>query len=271
MRYPAVAGQFYEGSETGLRKQIEECFMHKLGPGKIPKLNPSGKRSIKGVVSPHAGYMFSGPVAAHCFYALAKDGFPDTFIVIGPNHQGIGGGVALTTQDFETPLGAIRTDKDLAQALRKALIEDDIMANKYEHSIEVQVPFIQYFSKSAKFVPICMLMQDYKTAVVVGKIIREAAEGRDIVVIASTDFSHYVSPEKAKNDDMLAVSQILDLNPKGLEHTVRSNRISMCGYGPVMAMLEAVGGSKAELLKYATSGDVRPMNEVVGYAGIVVM
>ncbi len=115
-----------------------------------------------------------------------------------------------------------------------------------------------------------MLMQDYKTAKDVGQVIREAIDGKDAVVIASTDFSHYVSPEKAKNDDMMAIQQILDLNPKGLEDTVRKNRITMCGYGPVMAMLEAVDGSKAELLKYATSGDVRPMSEVVGYGSVIV-
>lgn len=270
MRYPAVAGQFYAGTETTLRKQIDDCFHHTLGPGEIPPLDPSGERSIKGVVSPHAGYMFSGPVAAHSFRALANDGFPETFIVIGPNHQGMGSGVALTTHDFETPLGVMETDKELAAALHKGLIDDDFTAHKYEHSIEVQIPFIQYFSKTAKFVPICMLLQDYETAAEAGKVIAEAIKGKDVVVIASTDFSHYVSPEKAEQDDMLAIQQILDLNAEGLEKTVRSNRISMCGFGPVMAMLEAVGGSNAELLKYATSGDIRPMSEVVGYAGIVV-
>ena len=265
-----MAGQFYAGTETTLRKQIDDCFTHTLGPGEIPPLNPSGERTIKGVVSPHAGYMFSGPVAAHCFAALAKDGFPETFIVIGPNHQGMGSGVAVTTHDFETPLGVMETDKELAAAIHEGIIDDDLTAHKYEHSIEVQVPFIQYFSKTAKFVPVCMLLQDYSTAAEVGKIIGRAIEGRDAVVVASTDFSHYVSPEKAEADDMLAIQQILELNAEGLEKTVRANRISMCGFGPVMAMLEAVNGSGAELLKYSSSGDIRPMSEVVGYAGIVV-
>ena len=115
-----------------------------------------------------------------------------------------------------------------------------------------------------------MLMQDYKSASEVGQAIKETIAGKDVVVIASTDFSHYVSPTKADKDDMLAIQQILDLNAKGLGETVRNNRISMCGYGPVMAMLEAVSGSKAELLKYATSGDIRPMPEVVGYGSVVV-
>lgn len=270
MRYAAVAGQFYAGTETTLREQIKECFTHTLGPGSIPELNPAGERSIKGLVSPHAGFMYSGPVAAHGFNALAEDGFPETFVVLGPNHHGMGSGVALTTHDFETPLGVMEVDQELARVLHMGLIGNDLIANRHEHSIEVQLPFIQYFSKTAKFVPICMLMQDYKSAAEAGRIIKEAIKGKDAVVIASTDFSHYVSPEKAKNDDMMAIQQVLDLNPKGLEDTVRKNSISMCGYGPVMAMLEAVNGTKAELLKYATSGDVRPMSEVVGYGCVVV-
>jgi len=270
MRYPAVAGQFYAGSKELLSKQVEECFTHPLGPGSVPELNENGEHTIHGCVSPHAGFMFSGPVAAHVFAALAQDGFPETVVVLGPNHHGRGSGVAMTTHDFETPFGIMEVDQELAAAIHKGLIDDDIISHRREHSIEVQLPFIQYLAPSTKFVPVCMLMQDYKAAAEVGQIIGEAIEGHDAVVIASTDFSHYVSPKAAKEKDTLAIDQILDLNPKGLEETVRKNRITMCGYGPVMAMLEAVGGSGAELLKYATSGDVRPMAEVVGYAGIVV-
>lgn len=270
MRYAAVAGQFYAGSEPALRKQVEDCFTHSLGPGKVPELNPDGDRTIKGIVSPHAGFVFSGPVAAHGFSALAQCGFPETFVILGPNHHGTGSSVATTTHDFQTPLGTMEVDVELAGAIHRGLIDDDVVSHRHEHSIEVQLPFILYLSPKAKFVPVCMLMQDYKSATEVGRIIGEAMEGRDVVVIASTDFSHYVSPEVAKEKDMLAIDQILDLNAKGLEDTVRKNRISMCGYGPVMAMLEAVKGSNAELLKYATSGDVRPMAEVVGYGSVVV-
>ena len=164
----------------------------------------------------------------------------------------------------------MENDKELADALRSGPIDDTILAHRHEHSIEVQLPFIQYFASDTKFVPISMLMQDYKSAVEVGKIIRQAIGDRDAVIIASTDFSHYISPEKAKEQDNLAIQQILDLNPKGLYETVRKNRITMCGFGPVMAMLEAVQGSEAELLQYANSGDVQSMAEVVGYASIVV-
>ena len=270
MRYPSVAGQFYSAGADALRKEIENCFMHELGPGKIPQMKEGGPRRIRGMVSPHAGLMYSGPVAAHGFAALVEDGFPDVFVILGPNHHGVGSGVAITTHDFETPLGIMKNDKDLALAIRKGIVEESILAHRHEHSIEVQVPFIQYFSNDKPFVPMSMMMQDHKSAVQVGQTLREALAGRDAVIIASTDFSHYVSPEQAKEQDMMAIDQILALNPKGLYDTVRKNRITMCGFGPVMAMLEAVQGSEAKLLKYANSGDVRPMSEVVGYASMVV-
>ena len=270
MRYPAVAGQFYEGTETSLRKQIEECFLHELGPGHIPEVNPNRERRIRGMISPHAGFVFSGPIAAHGFAELAKDGLPEVFVILGPNHHGVGSGIAITTHDFETPMGIMEVDKELAGNLQQGIIDDTILAHRHEHSIEVQLPFIQYLASDKKFVPISMQMQDYKSAAEVGQIIRQVIGDRDAVIIASTDFSHYISPEKARAQDNLAIQQILDLNPKGLYETVRKNRITMCGFGPVMAMLEAVQGSEAELLKYANSGDVQPMAEVVGYASIIV-
>jgi len=265
-----VAGQFYSGTHDALKKEIEDCFLHTLGPGKVPEINPDGPRRIRGIVSPHAGFMYSGPVAAHGYAALAEDGFPEVFVILGPNHHGLGSGVAITTHDFETPLGIMKNDKELASAIRRDIIDDSMLAHRHEHSIEVQLPFIQFFSQDRKFVPISMMMQDHKSATQVGKAIRDAIAGRDAVIIASTDFSHYISPEQAREKDMLAIDQILEMDTKGLYDTVRKNRITMCGFGPVMAMLEAVQGSEAELLKYANSGDVRPMSEVVGYASIVV-
>ena len=244
--------------------------MHELGPGRIPELNPHGERKIRGIISPHAGYAFSGPVAAHGFAALVEDGLPEVFVILGPNHHGVGSGIAITTHDFETPLGVMENDRELANGLHGGIIDDTILAHRHEHSIEVQLPFIQYFAGDRKFVPISMLMQDYRSATQVGRSIRQAIGDRDAVIIASTDFSHYIAPERARELDDLAIQQILDLNPKGLYETVRKNRITMCGFGPVMAMLEAVQGTEAELLKYATSGDMQPMIEVVGYASIVI-
>jgi AmmeMemoRadiSam system protein B len=268
MRYPAVAGRFYSSKEKALRKEIEECFRSKIGPGEVPALS-QGRGSIVGAVVPHAGYMFSGPVAAHVFDAIAKEGFPETFVVLGPNHHGVGSGVAMTSEDFKTPLGTIEVDKELAKKLR-GWVDEDPSAHQQEHSIEVQVPFIQYFSSKAKFLPICMAFQDFETAKELGTRLRKACEGRDVIVLASSDFSHYVPPDFAKKQDRAVIERILALDAQGVEAAVIGKDVSMCGYGPVMAMLEAVGGKSAQLLKYATSGDVHPMPEVVGYAGIVV-
>lgn len=268
MRYPAVAGRFYSSKEKVLREEIEECFMSRIGPGKVPPLG-QGRGSIVGGVVPHAGYMFSGPVAAHVYGAIAKEGFPETFVIIGPNHHGVGSGVAMTSEDFSTPLGACEVDKELAKKLR-GWVDEDPTAHQHEHSIEVQMPFIQYFSQRVKFLPISMTFQDYETAKELGARLRKACAGRDVIVLASSDFSHYVPPQFAERQDRGVIDKILALDPEGVEAVVMSKGVSMCGYGPVMTMLEAVGGRSAELLRYATSGDVHPMSEVVGYAGIVV-
>ncbi|MEW5761304.1 MAG: MEMO1 family protein [Candidatus Thermoplasmatota archaeon] len=268
-REPAVAGQFYAGSKEALDREIRNCFISKLGFGKIPVLS-EGKRKIKGAVVPHAGYMYSGPVATHTYGALAEDGFPEVFIIFGPNHTGYGSGVAITTETFSTPFGDVEVDKEIAKNITKGIICDDSFAHMYEHSIEVQLPFLQFISKKIKFVPICMAMQDYDTAIEVGKIVREGIEGKNVVVLASTDFSHYEKKELAEKKDRLAIDAILALDPKKLFKVVKENRISMCGYGPVMAMLEAVQGNNAKLLRYATSGDVSPMRDVVGYGSIIV-
>lgn len=269
MRYPAASGSFYPGDEKSLKKQIEECFNHRLGPGKLP-VYKKGDRKIKGAVIPHAGYVYSGPVASCVYSALADDAFPETFIIIGPNHTGYGSGVALTTETFNTPFGDVNIDKELAKDLLNTIIDNDINAHRYEHSIEVQLPFLQYIKKDFSFVPLCMGMQDYKTAKEVGKIIKNAIEDRDVVIIASSDFTHYESKASAERKDKMAIDAILELDSKELFETVKQNNITMCGYGPVIAMLEAVNGKKSTLLKYATSGDVTPMDDVVGYAGIIV-
>ncbi len=269
MRRPSVAGQFYEGDAKSLRNQIETCFVGPLGPGRIPQL-AKGKRVIMGGVSPHAGYMYSGMVAAHLYSRLADDGFPSTFVILGPNHTGRGSGIAITTEDFQTPLGTVKVDRDLAKALRKDLIDEDSEAHRYEHSIEVQLPFLQYLSTEFKFVPVCMGFQNYESAAEVGKIIRDAIKGKDVVVIASTDMSHYVPKDVAAKKDGQALDAIKAMDAKRLFRTVEDNDISMCGYGPVMATITACQGGKATLLKYATSGDVSPMREVVGYAAVVI-
>jgi len=268
VRYPAVAGQFYAGKEASLRREVEACFNSPIGPGHLPKLEP-GPRNIVGAVVPHAGLVYSGPVAAHVYAALAKDGFPGTFVILGPNHNGIGAGVATTDEDFETPFGLVKIDHEIVAKLKGA-VDNDPVSHRFEHSIEVQLPFLQYIDRDIRIVPISMGFQDYETAVDTAKAVKKAIAGRDVCIIASTDFSHYIPPEKARELDTKVIEKILALDPKGMYNTVTTNDVSMCGYGPVMTMLLSCGGKGAKLLKYANSGDVHPMDTVVGYAGIIV-
>lgn len=269
MRHPTVAGQFYAADERALRGQIEKCFMDPLGPGKLPKF-ADRKRSILGGVVPHAGYVYSGAVAANLYARLVEDGFPKTFIILGPNHTGRGSGLAVATDDFQTPLGVVHVDRELAKEVRRDIVDEDSEAHRYEHSIEVQLPFLQYFSKDFKFVPICMGFQDYDSAVSLGKTIRSATKGKDVVVIASTDLSHYVPRDVAMKKDTMVLDAIKAMDAKSLFRAVEDNNISMCGYGPVIAMMTASSGGTATVLRYATSGDVTPMSEVVGYAAVVI-
>ena len=269
MRRAAVAGQFYPADREELNSLIHDIFLHPLGPGRIPALVDDGPRRIKGGVVPHAGYIYSGPVASHFYYDLAIDGYPETFIIIGPNHYGVGSGIATTVEDFITPYGVARNDKELARKLARGIVDIDPTAHVYEHSIEVQLPFLQFFKKEIKIVPITMLLQEYEAAVELGEIIRDEIKGRDVVVIASSDFSHYVPKNVAYANDHLAIDRILNRDVKGLYKTIYKHNITMCGYGPVSAMLIATVGN-VKLLKYATSGDVHPMGEVVGYAAIKV-
>ncbi|MFH1821470.1 MAG: AmmeMemoRadiSam system protein B [Methanobacteriota archaeon] len=277
MRPPVVAGQFYAGTRLELLKQIDQCYTNQHGPGKTPKLK-AGTRKLIGLVSPHAGYMYSGPVAAHGFARMAEDGCPGSVVIIGPNHSGAGSGVSIMTSGkWSTPLGNIKIDEELSDGIKSAtdIIDIDMMAHAYEHSIEVQLPFLQHlFDEKFKIVPICMMLQDERTSVEVGDAIAEAAVGKDVVILASTDFTHYESQNSAMGKDKKVINKILAMDPIGVVRTVDEEEVTMCGYGPVSAMLQAakkLGAKKAEILKYATSGDTSgPMEHVVGYASIAV-
>lgn len=275
VRTPRVAGQFYAGGKDSLRKQIEESFVHGLGPGEVPE-TPGDVGDILGIVVPHAGYSYSGMVAAHSYSALYGDRKPDTFVILGPNHQGSGSGVALYSKGaWKTPLGAAKIDEDLTGAITSVteIIDIDGRAHQYEHSIEVQLPFLQYLYGEIKFAPISMMIQDADTSIEVAEDIVEAikATSSNAVIIASTDFSHYVRAEVAEEQDREAIDRIVDMDARGLYRLIQDKGISMCGYGPVMTAIEStsrLGAKRGELIKYATSGDVMPMNEVVGYGAL---
>ena len=278
LRRPAVAGSFYAGDSKSLNIQIENCFLDKIGPGEIPLVNPKKGENIIGLVSPHAGYMYSGPVAANGFYKIALDGKPDTIIILGPNHRGFGEDISIMVEGkWKTPLGELEIDTNIAENILKnsKIIKKDKKAHQYEHSIEVQLPFIQYiFGKDIKFVPICMTRQDINTDIEIAKSICSSISGKNILVIASSDFTHYEPQEYAENVDKQAINAILEFNPKKLYDIIYRQNLTMCGPGPITVMLivcEALGAKKAELLKYATSGDVSGMyDQVVGYASIII-
>ncbi len=277
MRPPAVAGQFYAGTKPALLKQIQNCYTSKHGPGRIPKVK-AGHRKLVGMVAPHAGYMYSGPVAAHGFARLAEDGMPKSIVIIGTNHTSTGSGVSMMTYgSWRTPLGEVPIDLELAQEIKKAsdIIDIDQVAHVNEHSIEVQLPFLQQlFGENFVFVPISMMLQDEQTSKEVGDAVAKASAGRDVFILASTDFTHYEPQKSAVEKDKKVIDMIKAMNPAGVVNTVENEGITMCGYGAVSAMLQAaknLGATKAELLKYATSGDTAgPMEQVVGYATLLV-
>ncbi len=278
LRQPAIAGSFYAGDSKSLNKQIENCFLHKIGPGEIPLVNTNRENNIIGFVSPHAGYMYSGPVAANGFYKIALDGKPDTIIILGPNHRGFGEDVSIMAEGkWKTPLGELEIDAEMAKDILKnsKIIKNDKKAHQYEHSIEVQLPFIQYiFGKDIKFVPICMTRQDIDTDIEIAKSICSSVVDKNILIIASSDFTHYEPQEYAENVDKQAINAILEFNPKKLYDMIYHQNLTMCGPGPITVMLiacETLGSKKAELLKYATSGDVSGMyDQVVGYVSLIV-
>jgi AmmeMemoRadiSam system protein B len=276
IRRPAVAGTFYESHPESLKKRIEWCFKHELGPGKLPKFGD--KREIKGVVAPHAGFIYSGPVAAHSYYEIVKDGFPETFVILCPNHTGMGSGVAVATEEkWNTPLGDVEIDYEFASQLWKksGIIDSDSSSHSQEHSCEVHLPFLQYFSNNFQIVPVSMGMQDLETSNEIANAINKVALklNRDLVVIASTDFTHYQPQDIASQNDNYVLESIRLLDEQQMMQRVFDLNVTMCGYGPVATNIlfsKMRGSLKGEILKYATSGDITgDHSSVVGYASAI--
>jgi MEMO1 family protein len=279
IRYPAVAGSWYAGTPDSLRSQIEDLFTHKLGPGSVPSVAEDGPRNVVGLVVPHAGYMASGPVAAHAYHHLAEDGKPDVVVVFGPNHTGRGGALSVMNEGvWRTPLGDVEIDTETANKIVDAssIVDVDARAHTHEHSIELQLPFLQYlYGSGFKFVPVCFRMQDLQSSREVGRAVAEALKVKNGLVIASSDMTHYEPQERAERKDRLAIGDALKMDEESYYRTVEAYGISTCGYGPVMAAIAAakdLGAKKTELLCYGTSGDVLgDRSAVVGYASIAFM
>jgi AmmeMemoRadiSam system protein B len=277
IRRPTVAAQFYESDAEALRNQIKKCFLHKLGPKKLPTVNlHNHPRNIVGMICPHAGYIYSGPVAASAYYELALDGKPDTIVLLGPNHTGYGSALSLMREGiWQTPLGNIEIDTKIADDIIQEtnIIDVDELAHRYEHSIEVQLPFLQFlYGDTFKIVPICFLMQDYDSAVEVGRALEEALESNNTVVIASSDMTHYEPAKTAAEKDQAALKAITAMDAKCFYETVEKQNITACGYAPITALItyaKGVNVKEAKVLNYHNSGDITgDHSSVVGYAAL---
>ncbi|RLF07809.1 MAG: AmmeMemoRadiSam system protein B [Thermoprotei archaeon] len=278
IRKPAVSGQFYPSDPKVLRDEIEKLFLSKIGPGRLPSVASTFSGDLVGVVSPHAGYMYSGSVAAHGIFALSASGKPEVIFILGPNHHGLGDPLALSgCEAWETPLGLVPVDLEVSKKLveKTGILSFNDTAHMYEHSIEVQLPLLQYvFSSEFKIVPISMMLQNPEASRIIGESIASLIldKGLKAYIIASSDFSHYVEANIAKEKDDIAISRIMNLDYKGLYDVVIEYDISMCGPGPVMALIVAakrLGVTKGTLLRYASSGDITgDYSSVVAYASI---
>ena len=276
VRPAAVAGSFYPAEAGELARLIEECFVsHPLGPRGACAAAPA----LVGGLAPHAGYVYSGPCAAHLYARLD----PDTrrVIILGVNHRGRGARAALSPAEFwETPLGRARVDREMGERLREQvdfLTEDD-RSHREEHSIEVELPFLQSVLGDFTFLPISLSHISQDECRRLGKALAGlcgagGAAGEKIILLASSDLSHYLPPEENDRLDRLALEKVLALDAPGLLATVAENNIGMCGAIPAAVLLfaaHALGAGKAALLKHCHSGDAATMREVVGYASVAV-
>lgn len=276
IRYPTQSGRFYEADSELLRNQIEKCFLHHLGPGKIPTISNKTSCDLIGLVCPHAGYMFSGPIAAHAYYSLALAGKPDTIIILGPNHTGYGSAVSLMNYgQWQTPLGNVKIDSEIANVIvnQTQIVDIDELAHRFEHSIEVQLPFLQYLFKSNfKFVPICLQMQDLATISELGTTLAKVLCSNNAIIIASSDMTHYQPHEETLIKDIEALRAVEELNEKKFYSILESRNISACGFGPIATLIivtKKLNGKNAKLLCYKTSGDItNDYSSVVGYAAM---
>ncbi len=269
VRRPAVAGRFYPSKPEMLSRDLDKY----LGPdpATVQKVN-----NALGCLVPHAGYMYSGIVAGAVYRRLPAR---STYIILCPNHFGRGAPLAMISSgSWLTPLGAVPVDSSLARAVRQGchLLTEDADAHADEHSLEVQLPFLQHLVKEFSFVPIAIGVGGYAALESLGRGVAQAAKRaqKPVLIIASSDMNHYEPDTITRVKDQTAIDKILALDPQGLYDVLRREDISMCGYGPAIAMLTAakeLGAQRAELVKYATSADASgDRSAVVGYAGIIV-
>jgi len=269
LRAPAVAGRFYPGDPDDLRAEALGYLSEASSTNQAPV------RAL-GCIAPHAGYMYSGHVAGAVF---ARIDVPRRCIVLCPNHTGMGRALAVMSEGaWQTPLGDVAIDGELAAALKQRFpaLQEDAAAHRAEHAVEVELPFLLLRQPELTFVPIALGTGHFESLEQLGKAVADviSAQADPVLIVASSDMNHYESDMVSRAKDHRAIERILTLDPCGLFDVVTQQSISMCGLGPAVVMLTAarqLGAKSAELVKYATSGDVSGDRDmVVGYAGVVV-
>jgi AmmeMemoRadiSam system protein B len=272
VRKPAVAGTFYPSDPSELSRAVDSCYLHRLGPGKSPPAPPSHAK-VAAVVAPHAGYEYSGPVAAYSYLHLSSIRDPELIVIVAPNHYGIGSGVSTFKSGYwETPLGKLKVDAEAAAKLVKeaGVAAFDPDAQRMEHSLEVQLPFLQrIYGDRVPFLPVSLLFQDIDTTESVAGALADIIKGKRALVVASSDLTHYEPAETAVQKDTALLDTVSAMNVEGFYATLERLEVTACGYGAiatVMRVASALGLRKGEVLKYATSGATTGDNlQVVGY------
>jgi MEMO1 family protein len=263
VRTPAVAGMFYEADSASLIQHINKYA-----------IQPAEKYKAMGVVSPHAGYVYSGDVAGAVFSSIE---IPDLIIILGPNHTGLGEQISVMNKGaWRTPLGDVKINENVANEIieKCKYAESDAAAHTREHSIEVQLPFLQVLKKSFTFVPICLAEPDLDNLKNLAKAIAETIKEKNALIVASSDLTHYEPAKQAKEKDMRVMNAIEALDPEKMITEVEKG-ITMCGWMPVYTMLHAcklLGAKKGKIIKYMNSGETSgDFSSVVGYGGAVVL
>ena len=275
IRRPAVAGSFYPDDPEELSKLIDDCYLHPLGPGRRPPARPGVARTVA-AVCPHAGYVYSGPVAAHSYLHLSTLPDPELIVVVAPDHYGTVSGVStFKSGEWETPLGRLRVDTDASKELadEAGIVTFDPESQRLEHSLEVQLPFLQaIYGARVPLLPVSMMFQDSDTAGTLGAAIGKVLAGRRAILIASSDLTHYEPAADARRKDTELLKDIERMDVDGFYHTLDRLHVTACGYGAIATVMTAASGlglKRAEVLKYATSGDTSGDNaRVVGYGAV---
>ena len=274
IRQPAVAGQLYPGDPERLLRLIRRCYQHSVGPRRLPLEFADPMRGLAGLIVPHGSYHESGPVAAHAYHLMARLGRLEVVVILGPNHWRQGGEIALSSwQTWETPLGALDVDAESARRLTSLLpsVAEDSESHQWEHSIEVQLPFLLHlFGDKVRILPIGLRGDTVHDCIALGQALVESLDGRPAAILASSDLSHNMPESRARDGDLRALQAIRDMDTEKLTGLVGPGGVNMCGPGAVVAMISAMsaaGATAVRVLAYGTTADTMgESSSVVGYA-----